>query len=164
MELGVGEALVSLLDEDGVPGIVQRTSIICPQSLMAPADAATRSAAMAADGMGKYDQSVDNDSAFELLQEMRAEEEEKAQLAAEREQLEKERAAFEKEKAKQEEAARKKAEKELERQMLAREKAAEKRKAQIERQLINAGASLLKKGLERGLLNTLSGTSKRRSR
>lgn len=164
MELGVGEALVSLLDENGVPGIVQRTSIICPQSLMAPADAATRSAAMAADGMGKYDQSVDNDSAFELLQEMRAEEEEKAQLAAERAQLEKERAAFEKEKAKQEEAARKKAEKELERQMLAREKAAEKRKAQIERQLINTGASLLKKGLQRGLMNTLSGTSKRRSR
>ena len=85
-------------------------------------------------------------------------------LAAEREQLEKERAAFEKQKAKEEEAARKKAEKELERQMLAREKAAEKRKAQIERQLINAGASLLKKGLQRGLMNTLSGTSKRRSR
>lgn len=35
-ELGVGKALVSLLDENGVPGIVQHTAIICPQSLMAP--------------------------------------------------------------------------------------------------------------------------------
>ncbi len=164
MELGVGEALVSLLDEEGVPGIVQRTSIICPQSLMAPADAATRTAALAADGMGKYDQSVDNDSAFELLEERRAEEAAQAQLAAERAQLEKERAEFEKEKAKQAEAARKKAEKELERQEIAREKAAERRRSQIERQLINTGTSLLKKGLQRGLMNTLSGGSKRSRR
>lgn len=36
MELGVGEALTSFLDENGVPGIAQRTSIICPQSFMGP--------------------------------------------------------------------------------------------------------------------------------
>lgn len=33
MELGVGEALTSFLDENGVPGIAQRTSIICPPEL-----------------------------------------------------------------------------------------------------------------------------------
>ena len=36
MALGTGEALVSFLDEKGIPQIVQRTSIICPESLMGP--------------------------------------------------------------------------------------------------------------------------------
>jgi len=49
--LGVGKALVSVLDADGVPGMVQQTAIICPQSLMAPCDEAYRAAARAADGM-----------------------------------------------------------------------------------------------------------------
>lgn len=34
MELGVGEALTSFLDEASVPTVVERTKIICPQSLM----------------------------------------------------------------------------------------------------------------------------------
>ena len=162
MELGVGHALVSLLDADGVPGIVQNTAIICPQSLMAPADPVTRASALQSDGMAKYDTAVDNVSAYEMLEEQRAEDAEKAKLAAEREQLEKERAAFEAQKAKEEEKARKKQEKEeealrkkiekqMEREEAQRQKAAERRKAQIERQLINTGAQVLK----RGLLNTL---------
>jgi DNA helicase HerA-like ATPase len=168
MELGVGEALVSLLDEKGVPGIVQRTAIICPQSLMGPADPALRSASLAADGMSKYDQAVDNQSAYEMLAEQKAEEEEKNRLAAEREQLEKERAEFEAQKAKAEEAERKKLEKEaeaqrkklekqIEREEAARQKAAERRKAQIEKQIISTGTQLLK----RGLLNTLTGKKRR---
>ena len=60
MELGVGEALVSVLDGEGVPGIVQRTAIVCPQSLMGPASQPVRQAALAGDGMGKYDKSVPN--------------------------------------------------------------------------------------------------------
>ncbi len=147
MELGVGHALVSLLDEDGVPGIVQNTAIICPQSLMAPADPATRTAAMSADGMEKYDTAVDNISAYETLEEERAKAAEQAKLDAERAQLEKERAEFEAQKAKESEAKRKKEEKEE----AAKQKAAERRKAQIERKLINAGT----KALKRGILNTL---------
>lgn len=42
MELGVGQALTSFLDENGVPGIVQQTAIICPESLMGPVDEAQR--------------------------------------------------------------------------------------------------------------------------
>ena len=38
MELGVGEALVSFLDEDGIPGIVERARILPPQSLMGAAE------------------------------------------------------------------------------------------------------------------------------
>ena len=147
MELGVGHALVSLLDEDGVPGIVQNTAIICPQSLMAPADPATRAAAMSADGMEKYDTAVDNISAYETLEEEHAKAAEQAKLDAERAQLEKERAEFEAQKAKEAEAKRKKEEKEE----AAKQKAAERRKAQIERKLINAGT----KALKRGILNTL---------
>lgn len=153
MELGVGEALVSVLDEKGVPGMVQRTSIICPQSLMAPAQESTRQAALAGDGMGKYDVAVDSESAYELLQEEREQAEKQAALDAEREAFEKEKAAFEAQKAKAEEAQRKKLEKALEREEAQRQRAVERRKAQLERQLINTGAQVLK----RGLMGTLFG-------
>lgn len=164
MELGVGEALVSVLDGQGVPGMVQRTAIVCPQSLMAPAPEATRQAALSGDGMGKYDKSVDSESAYELLQKEQEEKEKQAALDAERAAFEKEKAAFEAQKAKEEAAAQKKAEKEaeaqrkklekaLEREEAQRQRAAERRKAQLERQLINAGAQVLK----RGLMGTLFG-------
>ncbi|MBR3993022.1 MAG: DUF853 family protein [Anaerotignum sp.] len=81
-ELGVGKALVSCLDAEGIPQIVQHTSIICPQSLMAATDAASRSAALMKDGMEKYDETVDNESAYEMLNEI-AVEEEKAEAEAE---------------------------------------------------------------------------------
>ena len=168
MELGVGEALVSVLDDAGVPGVVQRTAIICPQSLMAPCSENTRRACVASDGMGKYDPAVDNDSAYEMLERQYAEEERQAQLDAEREAFEKEKAAFEAQKRKEEELAEKKrikeeeaAEKrrlrELEKQQAAYERSVERRRAQIERQVINTGAQVLR----RGLMNTLFGGKKR---
>lgn len=162
MELGVGHALTSFLDEDGVPGIVQQTAIICPQSLMAPAEDSVRRAAMAGDGMQKYDTYVDNWSAFEELSQQQDQADKEAAFAAERAQLEKEREEFEKlkqkeeeaaqkKKEREEEAARKKKEREEEAARKKKEKAAERRKAQIERTLISTGAQVLK----RGLLNTL---------
>ena len=171
MELGVGHALVSVLDEKGVPCMVQNTAIICPQSLMAPCDNASYQAARSADGMAKYDQSIDSESAYEMLEDQREAEERQAQLDAERAAFEAEKAAFEKQKAKEEEAARRKAEKEaeaqqrrlekaLEREEAQRQKALERRKAQIERQLINTGAQVLK----RGLMGTLFGGSSGRRR
>ncbi len=165
MELGVGEALVSFLDDEGVPGIVQRTKIICPQSLMAQADPVSRAAMFQSDGMSKYDQMVDNESAYEIIQDKKAEDEERAKLEAERLAFEKEKAEYEKQKAKEEEAARKKAEKEAEAARKKAEKEAEAarkkrekeeeaerkkaaaRKAKIESQLISAGGQVLKRGL-----------------
>ena len=111
-ELGVGHALVSVLDEKGVPGIVRQTAVICPQSLMAPAEETVRQAAMAGDGMGWYDTSVDNFSAYESLEESRAQNAAQAALAAERAALERERAAFEAQKAKEAAALQKQEEKE----------------------------------------------------
>jgi len=167
-QLGVGHALISVLDSEGVPGMVEQCSVLCPQSLMAPADEVHKQAARAADGMSKYDTAVDSESAYEMLEDQKAAEEEAAQLAAEREAFEKEKAAYEAQKAKEEEAARKKAEKEaeaqrkklekqLEREEAKRQKAAERRRTQIERQLINTGAQVLK----RGLMGTLFGGKKR---
>lgn len=158
MELGVGHALTSFLDEEGVPGIVQQTAIICPQSLMGPVDEGVRRSLMANDSMAKYDEYVDNWTAYEVLTDLAEAEEKEAALEAERAQLAKEREEFEKTKEKEallaqkqrekeEEAARKKKEKEEEAAAKKREKAAERRKAQIERTLINTGAQVLKRGL-----------------
>ena len=132
--LGVGHALISVLDEEGVPGIVQQTSVICPQSLMAKADPVTRAAVASNDGMSKYDIAIDNESAYEVLEEQKAEDAEKAQLAAEREAFEKEKAAYEEQKRKEEEAAQKKKEKEEEaaRKKLEKEEEAARKKKEKE--------------------------------
>lgn len=151
MELGVGKALVSVLDADGVPGMVQNTAIICPQSLMAPAEESVIRSCMGGDGMSRYDTAVDNESAYEVLGKQAQIDAAQAALDAEREQLEKEKAALEKEKQKQAEAAAKKAEKEREKQEAARQKMVDRRKAKIETQMINMGTQMLK----RGLMNTL---------
>lgn len=152
MELGVGEALTSFLDENGVPSMVERTSIICPQSLMAPADESVRRNLMVQDGMAKYDKMYDRESAYEVLAKQEEKERQEEQLRAEREKLEKEKAAFEAKKQKEELAAQKKREKEAEAARKKQERAAERRKAQIERQLINTGAQVLKRGLLKTLL------------
>jgi DNA helicase HerA-like ATPase len=68
-ELAVGEALVSTLQDKGVPGIVERTLIRPPSSRLEPLSAAERAAALAGSAMaGKYDRSIDRQSAYELLQ------------------------------------------------------------------------------------------------
>ena len=145
--LGVGHALVSMLDEEGVPGIVEATAVICPQSLMGPAEDSVRVALCDSDGMTKYDDSIDNVSAYETLEQEREAAAEQAALDAEREALEKEEAALEKERARLEAAEQKK----KEREEAAKKKAADRRKQQIERQLISTGTRVLK----RGLLSTL---------
>jgi len=69
MELGTGEALVSTLDLKGQPTIVERTLIHPPNSRVGPISDAEREAAMAADPVrGQYDERVDRESAFEILQ------------------------------------------------------------------------------------------------
>ena len=67
-DLGVGEALVSLLDEDGVPGIVGRTLIRPPASRLGPATRAERKDIMSDSPVGEvYDKSIDRESAYEVL-------------------------------------------------------------------------------------------------
>ncbi|MGB5472634.1 MAG: helicase HerA-like domain-containing protein, partial [Gammaproteobacteria bacterium] len=69
-ELGVGEALVSMLGGKGTPGIVERTLIRPPASRLGPVTPAERQAIIAASLLGKrYDKSVDSRSAYEMLRE-----------------------------------------------------------------------------------------------
>ena len=143
MELGVGEALTSFLDEAGVPAMVERTKIICPQSLMSVPEPMVRAKVMMHDGMEKYDEFVDNVSAYEVLTAEREEVEAAKQEEADRKAREKEEAQAEKLRLKKEEAERKRKQK-LEDE--ARRKA-ERRAAKIESQLISAGGQVLKRGL-----------------
>ena len=66
--LGIGEALVSVLDEQGVPGIVQKVNIVAPQSYIGPLDDSTRAELInLSEFKDKYMEAVDNESAYELL-------------------------------------------------------------------------------------------------
>lgn len=67
-EVGVGEAVTSMLQKKGVPGIVERTLIRPPSSQLGPISKAERKALMATSDMaGKYDAALDRNSAYEIL-------------------------------------------------------------------------------------------------
>ena len=67
-ELGVGEALVSVLDLKGVPSMVERTLIRPPCGRLGPIDESERRQLIAASPVhGLYDEVVDRESAYELL-------------------------------------------------------------------------------------------------
>ncbi|QGX98162.1 DUF853 family protein [Roseovarius faecimaris] len=67
-EVGVGEAVTSMLEDKGVPGVVERTLIRPPSSQLGPISLAERRAVMAASPMaGKYDEVLDRRSAYEIL-------------------------------------------------------------------------------------------------
>ncbi len=98
-ELGVGEVLISLLDEKGVPGIVNRAFVVPPFSQIGPISPEQRSQLLQTSLVaGQYEQAVDRESAFEMLSK-RAEEKaaalaaEEAEKAAAKEQKEAEKAA-----------------------------------------------------------------------
>jgi uncharacterized protein len=81
-ELGVGEALVSFLDEKGVPTPVERAFVCPPQSRIGPATDAERVTTVNNSALrGFYEKQVDRESAYEILKkravEQAAEEEEK---------------------------------------------------------------------------------------
>jgi len=72
-ELGVGEALISTLDRKGVPSVVQRALVAPPRSRIGPLNDAERAAVVAQSPVkGDYDEPVDRDSAYELLQQRAA--------------------------------------------------------------------------------------------
>jgi len=67
-ELKVGEALVSMLEADGTPAMVDRAKICPPRSRIGAITAEERQAVMAASPLaGKYDTEIDRDSAYERL-------------------------------------------------------------------------------------------------
>jgi DNA helicase HerA-like ATPase len=67
-ELGVGEALISFLDDKGRPNPVERAFVLPPASRIGPITADERNAVMAASPVkGVYDNVVDRESAYEKL-------------------------------------------------------------------------------------------------
>jgi len=67
-ELGVGEALVSFLDEKGRPNVVQRAYVLPPGTRIGPITADERKAVIAASAVaGVYEKTVDRESAYEKL-------------------------------------------------------------------------------------------------
>lgn len=68
-ELGVGEALVSFLDEKGIPSMVEKAKILPPQAQIGPINAEERSGIIRRSVIaGVYEKEVDRESAFEILQ------------------------------------------------------------------------------------------------
>jgi DNA helicase HerA-like ATPase len=67
-QLGVGEALVSLLDEKGIPGVVERAMICPPHSQIGPITPEQRAAIIKSSVVaGVYETCVDRESAYEKL-------------------------------------------------------------------------------------------------
>jgi DNA helicase HerA-like ATPase len=94
-DVGVGEAVTSMLQKKGVPGIVERTLIRPPSSKLGPIDAATRKQVMAASPVaGKYEKLLDRKSAYEILS---ARADQAAKDAAEAEERAEEQSAAERE-------------------------------------------------------------------
>lgn len=68
LELAVGEALVSLLDAKGTPGITERAFVCPPGSQIGPISADERRALIAGSVVaGVYEKAIDRESAFEML-------------------------------------------------------------------------------------------------
>jgi DNA helicase HerA-like ATPase len=81
LELGVGEALVSFLENKGEPSIVQRTLIRPPNARIGPLTESERQGVLSRSPVtGKYETAFDRESAHEILEKRRAEQ---AKLAAE---------------------------------------------------------------------------------
>ena len=112
MNLGTGEAVVSFLDEKGVPGVAQIAYILPPQSRMAAATEAERAQCVKESLFySKYAESYDPDSAYEFFRRLGLEQ-----------QAEEERQRAESEKAAEEARLKKEQDKELARAEKEREK------------------------------------------
>lgn len=90
MELGVGEALVSVLEDKGTPSVVERTLICPPQSRIGAATKAERSEVRQNSPLlGKYDEMRDRESAHEELKERAEKAAKKAEEVEKQEQAKK---------------------------------------------------------------------------
>ena len=145
-QLGTGEALVSSLQADGVPTIVEQTLIRPPVSQIGPVDAATRGRLIDSSPLrARYAEDLDRESAFELLKQRAEEKQAELERQAAAEAAEKQRLA--------EEKARQKAERASRPRGRSRQSFAE---AMIKSTLRSVGSSLGRR-IVRGILGSLLG-------
>lgn len=101
-ELGVGEALVSFLDKEGRPNFVERAFILPPKSKIGPISEDQRTRIIKSSMIyGKYEKTIDRESAFEILKTNAIEKQKQMELEIARQQEEKQRIQREKQYASQ---------------------------------------------------------------
>ncbi|MBR2726453.1 MAG: DUF853 family protein [Solobacterium sp.] len=137
-----GTALVSVLGDDGAPTIVEKTKILPPRSSMNIADKALVERCINNDSIyGIYEKTIDPDSAYEIIDDIRADE-----IRVEQEQREAE--AREKAEAKEaERQAREEAKKKASEQSWS-DRMSKKAQRKLETELINMAARSAKKMLK----------------
>jgi len=122
-ELGVGEALISCLDEQGIPQMVQRGWVMPPYSSFSPITPEERQACMNQSVIaGVYEKQLDRESAFEMLQNKVAERQQQALQAEQEKAAAKEKEALAKQQAREQERLTREQQKEAERAVKQREK------------------------------------------
>ena len=174
-ELGVGEALVSFLDEKGIPTVVERAKILPPQSMMGIAEeSAVQSVIRSDEFEPKYRETEDRESAYEVLVAATAELEEQrrreAEEAAAEKQRQKEEAEAEKQRQREEAAAQKQAEREAAQaeKQRQREEAAAQREAEREaaakkkvaQKAVTSASSTVVTAVSHNLVNSVVGGKK----
>jgi uncharacterized protein len=150
-ELKIGEALVSLLQPDGSPSVVERTLIKAPSSRVGPATPEERSVMISSDAVGdRYDILIDRESAEEILKAKGSQAAAAAQEAVAQDAAEKEAAAAAKVQAKADAiAARDAAKPSVADKMI--QSAARSAASSVGRQVANS----LGRSLVRGILGSL---------
>ena len=132
--LGIGEAVVSFIEDDGAPAMVRKAKVLPPQSYLGAIDDMMRAAVISMSDLAeKYKDMVDRDSAYEFLQRLQVEisqkQEEEKQAEIARKEAEKQAEIERKEAEKQEKVAQK----EAERQAKEAEKEEKKKKDAIKK-------------------------------
>ncbi len=162
-ELGVGEALISFLNEKGQPEVVQRAMVVPPRSQIGPIAPEQRQALMRTSLVaGAYDTAVDRESAYEILRARAEQAAAAAEAAAARKQAEKEAEEAQKlaeKEAKEAERAAREAAKEAERQQRELERQQREQQRQLEQMARGAFKFLNSRSgqsLVRGILGNLT--------
>ena len=168
-ELAVGEALISCLDEQGTPQVVQRAWVMPPYSSFSPISSEQRQALISQSIVaGIYEKSLDRESAFELLQNKVVERQQQAVQIEQEKQQAKEQELLAKQQAKEAETLAKQQAREQERIAKEQQKEAEREAKQREKLIQDTVGTFAKSAarslggstgqkIVRGLLGSLFG-------
>ncbi|MNR81856.1 AAA-like domain protein [compost metagenome] len=168
-ELAVGEALISCLDEQGTPQVVERAWVMPPYSSFSPISPEQRQALISQSIVaGIYEKSLDRESAFELLQNKVVERQQQAVQIEQEKQQAKEQEALAKQQAKETETLAKQQAREQERLAKEQQKKAEREAKQREKLIQDTVGTFAKSAarslggstgqkIVRGLLGSLFG-------
>ena len=168
-ELAVGEALISCLDEQGTPQVVQRAWVMPPYSSFSPISPEQRQALISQSIVaGIYEKSLDRESAFELLQNKVVERQQQAVQIEQEKQQAKEQELLAKQQAKEAKTLAKQQAREQERIAKEQQKGAEREAKQREKLIQDTVGTFAKSAarslggstgqkIVRGLLGSLFG-------